>query len=326
MGSGPSFPVVSLPRERVILVTGANSGIGYEIAKWTAMMGATVILAARSEDRTQKAMAKMQLEFLGEKEKGTTGIYDGSNLNIQFMKLDLGSFKSVLQFCEDFKKTGLPLHVLFCNAGLGFAPFRQTEDGFEELLQVNYLGHFVIIAKLLPIMKKSGSDCRVLLTSSSVHKQCTFNLETMNYAGPPEHFAYLDYYGRSKLYQIMQTFAMARRLKGSNITINSVHPGLVDTEFFRDIQSTSKLWACTANCMSCLRLHRTTLKGATCPIDLTVNPKHAGVSGYYWSDCKITTPSSTARNEQKQEQLWNKTFTLVKQYLTDDEILGMEGE
>ena len=78
----------------------------------------------------------------------------------------------------------------------------KTEDGYEKMLQVNYLGHFIIIAKLFPIMRHSGDDCRILLMSSDAHRSCSFDLNTMNYEGNPSRFGRLDYYGRSKLYQV----------------------------------------------------------------------------------------------------------------------------
>ena len=82
----------------------------------------------------------------------------------------------------------------------------KTEDGYEKMLQVNYLGHFIITAKLLPIMRQSGDDCRILHMSSDAHRTCTFDLNTMNYEGNPRRFGRLDYYGRSKLYQVIETF------------------------------------------------------------------------------------------------------------------------
>lgn len=79
----------------------------------------------------------------------------------------------------------------------------KTEDGYEKMLQVNYLGHFIITAKLLPIMRQSGDDCRILHMSSSGHRFCKFDLNTVNYEGNPRRFSRPDYYGRSKLYQVI---------------------------------------------------------------------------------------------------------------------------
>lgn len=322
-GAVSRFPIVALPIARTVIVTGANTGIGYEIAKWSAMMGATVILACRSEDRTRAAMSRMQEEFKAEKVSGTTGLTENPTLALEFMKLDLGSFQSTVQFCEEFRSSGRLLHVLFCNAGMGFGPYAQSSDGLEMMLQVNYLSHFIIITKLLSLMRRSGPDCRILLMSSGAHTHCTFDLNTINYTGSAANFNGLDYYGRSKLYQVMQTSALARRLKDSNITINCMHPGVVDTELWRDIDK----WYVKAyvGVSRTCGLLRTSYKGACTGIDLATNPKHAGVSGHYWVDWKITTPSSAACSEQKQEALWQATFPLIKQYIQDEEKSDMKG-
>ncbi|XP_060567726.1 retinol dehydrogenase 14-like [Ruditapes philippinarum] len=324
MGSSVSFPITQIPRDRIFIVTGANTGIGYELAKWCAMMGGTVILACRSEDRARKAMETMQEDFEKERAKGTTGLTENPTLALEFMKLDLASFESVVNFCDEFKKSGRKLHVLVCNAGLGFAAYKQSADGLEMMLQVNYLSHFLMIAKLLPIMRQSGPDCRIILTSSAYHHRGTFDVATMNYTGTANNFPDLNYYGRSKLYQVMQAYAMTTRLKGSNVTVNSLHPGFVDSELFREADK--GIFKCCLGCFRCCGIMVTTLKGASTSIDLATNPKRAGMSGHYWTDCKIKTSSSTSRDEQKQEALWKATFPFIQKYLTESEISGMEGD
>lgn len=323
MGGRTSFPIVSLPSERIILVTGANTGVGYEIAKWCAMMGATVILACRSEERAMAAIDKMQKEFQAEKAMGQAKLTDKSALSLEFAKVDLSSFQSVLEFCENFKRSGRPLHVLVCNAGLGCGPYQKSVDGFEMTLQVNYLSQFLIMAKLLPIIKRSGPDCRILLMSSRAHESGTFDLETMNYTGPPGEFKCWDYYGRSKLYQIMQTVTMTERLKDSNITINCMHPGVVDTELWRDVYTSGV--KCLLGCSKMCCAFRTPFEGAVTAIDLVTNPKYAGISGHYWIDGKITASSRTSRDKSKQESLWRKTLSLLNQYITEEEKNFIEG-
>ncbi|XP_052764356.1 retinol dehydrogenase 14-like [Mya arenaria] len=323
MGSGPSFPMVPMTRDKIFIVTGANSGLGYEIAKWTSMMGATVILACRSEGRTQEAIEKMNKEFQAEKAKGTEGLTDSDSLALEYMQLDLASFASVMEFCENFQKSGRKLHVLFCNAGLGLGPFQKSSDGNEMLLQVNYLSHFIIIGKLLGIMKQSGPDCRILLMSSAAHKSGTFDLKTINYEGNPDSYPRLNYYGRSKLYQIMQAAEMGKRLAGSDVTINSIHPGLIDSNFWRDWNTGLKKVAHGA--MQATGVAKSPFRGAKCSIDLAVNPKYVGLTGLYWCDSKVVTPNSDARNKGKQEALWQWTMEKVKGYLTEEEIRGLQG-
>lgn len=321
MGSGPSFPVVSLTKDRTIVVTGANCGIGYEIAKHCAIMGATVILACRSEERARNAMRRMEEEFYSEV---VTAESSANKFAIEFMQVDLGSFQSVMNFCEEFKKSGRPLNVLFCNAGIGLGPYAKTKDGLEQQLQVNYLSHFLMITKLLSVMKQSGPDCRILMTSSAAHAAANIDVANMNYDGNENDFGLWDYYGRSKAYQIIQTYCMARRLKDSNISVNCFHPGFVKTELFNYTQN-----CCLKCCCSCLLgggCARTPIKGATCGIDLAVNPKHSGVTGNYWVDCRIAAPKPFTRDEQLQEAIWRESFKFLKDYLTGEEISMMEGK
>lgn len=324
MGGKPSFPVQPLPDDRIFVVTGGNAGIGYEMAKWCAMMGGKVIIACRSEVRARKAIEKMQEEFQSEKGKGTKGLTENQKLAVEFMELDLASFTSVLKFCDEFRKSGRKLHVLCCNAGICYSHGRKTEDGFEMMLQVNYLGHFVIIAKLLSTMRASGQDCRVIFTSSIAHDSGIFDLNTLQYDEKFEKHPELEYYSRSKLYQVMQTYEMARRFKDSNITFNSLHPGLVDTEIFNEAESCFD--RCCIGCVRKIGAMRTSLEGATTGIDLATNPKQKGVSGYYWVDCKQTMSSSTSRDAERQKELWDKTLELIQQYLTDAEKTGLEGK
>uniref|UniRef100_K1QBR2 WW domain-containing oxidoreductase n=1 Tax=Magallana gigas TaxID=29159 RepID=K1QBR2_MAGGI len=118
MGGSPSFPREPLSPEKVVIVTGGNTGIGYETAKWIAMMGAHVIIACRTKERALHA------NFEQEKQKGTSGLTSGE-LSVEFMELDLSSLKSTQKFIEEFKASGKPLHVLICNAGLGMHPLSE---------------------------------------------------------------------------------------------------------------------------------------------------------------------------------------------------------
>ena len=278
-------------------------------------------MASNDEVRAQDAIERMNREFIEEKAKGTQGLADSDTLALEFMKVDLASFKSTVEFCEKFKTSGRPLHVLFCNAGLGFRPFMRTQDGYEQCLQVNYLSHFIIIAKLLSIMKRSGDDCRVLMMSSLGHKRSGFDMKTINYEGDPANYPEREYYRRSKLYQIMQMYCMLRRKCTGNVTVNCINPGIVRTEFVREAKTMYKVagymfWP----------FYASPFNGAKCSIDCAVNPKLAGQTGLYFSNFDTPPPSDLARDEEKQEQLWAATMDMVRPHLTEEEIAAMEGK
>ncbi|KAL5010378.1 hypothetical protein ScPMuIL_012683 [Solemya velum] len=324
MGAKMSFPVVRFPRERVVIVTGGNAGIGYETSKWIAMMGAKVIIACRSEERATKAIETMNTEFQEEKSKGRTDIVDYDQLCVEYMHVDLASLKSTKQFIDAFIATGQPLHVLICNAGVALMPQTYTDDGYELMFQVNYLSHFLIAAHFLPVMKMSGDDCRIINVSSLAESLANFDMETIQGKGA-SNFGRFDHYGRSKLYQIMQMYSMARRLEGCNVTIASLHPGTVDTEIVQnsnDLLLGRALFAfykITGNL-------RTPFEGAKTSINAAVNPVLRGVSGVFYDTTRPATPSRKARNESNQEKIWQYTLDLLKDLLNDDIVSCLEGK
>lgn len=328
MGGHLSFPRVTLPKERVVIVTGANTGIGYETAKWIAMMGATVILACRSEDRAREAMARMNAEFEAEKDRKTPGVVDYPELNIEFMKLDCASLQSVMDFVKEFKLSGRQLHVLVCNAGIGLHKQAYTEEGYELMFQVNYLSQYLLTAHLLPIMKTSGEDCRIVLVSSEAHRYSELNLDRIQGKQFNEqNFGRILYYGNSKAFQIMQMFSMNRRLKTSNVTVTSLHPGMVETEVsrnFKDMKTFSVLTSLT----KMVGQMKTPFEGAETTINAAVNPELKGVRDVYYINCKPASINSRVTNIQNQETLWTYTQQCLTKgaFLPDDIIKCLEGE
>ncbi|CAG2247466.1 WWOX [Mytilus edulis] len=168
MGTSKSIPMVSQPRDKIVVVTGANTGVGYETAKFIAMMGAHVVLACRSEEKARDAMRRMNEEFQTEKQLRADNVITDDELDIEFMKLDLASLKSTKAFIDNFKAKHKKLNLLICNAGIYSSHQVTTEDNFDLTYQVNYLSHFLIVAHLLPTMKVSGNDCRIILVSGQV--------------------------------------------------------------------------------------------------------------------------------------------------------------
>lgn len=319
MGGSPSFPREPLSPEKVVIVTGGNTGIGYETAKWIAMMGAHVIIACRTKERALHAITRMEADFEQEKQKGTSGLTSGE-LSVEFMELDLSSLKSTQKFIEEFKASGKPLHVLICNAGLGMHPLTYTEDGNELMFQVNYLAHFLIIVKLLPIMYKSGPDCRIVLVASMAHKWTSFHPDQIQARQQNEaNFDRADYYYKSKLYQVMQMYSLNQRINQSNVTVNSLHPGVVHSEFTRSFEDDCT-WTCTYNCAKCFGVSISPYKGAITSIDVAVNSKHSGVRDVYFDKCAPANPSPEATNVENQEQLWKFSLDCLKDYITEEDL------
>ncbi|XP_065845940.1 retinol dehydrogenase 11-like [Oscarella lobularis] len=221
MGASLSYPEVDLSG-KVAVVTGGNTGIGYETGKALARMGARVILACRSEKRAKEAIKRMRSELVEASHV---------DIDVEYMALDLSSLASARDFAKAYLARRLPLHLLILNAGIAMInPLQLTDDGLEKQFQVNYLGHLLIVLLLLELLGANGPDVRVVSVSSSGHQFANFDLTNINGF---KSYSRVTFYGNSKLYQIMMSYYLQKRLLNSEICFSSVHPGVVGTEIAR---------------------------------------------------------------------------------------------
>lgn len=222
---------------KTVLITGANVGIGKETAKELAKRNARVVMACRSLERGLEAAKEI---------KSLT-----ENQNVIVKMCDLSSLASIRRFAEDFILTESRLDVLICNAGFVAPPGRYlTEDFLEVQFCTNHLGHFLLTNLLVDLLKKS-SPSRIVVVSSVLHNFGRIHFDNINYEKytPDPFFTYCN----SKLANILFVKELARRLNGTSVTVNALHPGLVKTEINRRtpwyirkfIQPISYLWAKT---------------------------------------------------------------------------------
>ncbi len=200
---------------KIIIVTGANSGIGYEAAKAFARKGAHVILACRSKDKAEAALADLLAEL--------------PNAQAEIMPLDLASQASVHQFTTAFKAKYDQLDILVNNAGIMMVPYATTEDGFERQFGTNHLGHFALTGLLLDrLLKTPGS--RVVNVSSGAHRFGNMDFDNVNFDGGADYSPQTAY-GRSKLANLLFTYELQRRFEkiGVNVLAVAAHPGLSNT-------------------------------------------------------------------------------------------------
>ncbi|KAK3082857.1 hypothetical protein FSP39_007233 [Pinctada imbricata] len=321
MGGSSSFPMISIPRNRVFVVTGGNSGIGYETSKWIAMMGGHVIIACRSEIRAKEAIEKMRTDFAEEKSKGTKGVITEGEIIVEFMQLDLASLSSVMAFIEAFKASGKKLHVLLCNAGL-VHELEFTEDENELMFQVNYLSHLLITIKLFPIIQNSGEDLRIVNNSSLAHGYTNFNMD--NIQGKKESFHAWDYYSKSKGYQILQMYTMNRKLQRKGVSINCINPGIVESPFHR---AHPRGWmSCAISCSSGCGCTNAQSEGGAALIDAAVNPKYEGRGDLYISELKVKSTKAYTRKRENQEALWKYSMEKLSKYLTEEDMAIFDHE
>ncbi|XP_066302832.1 retinol dehydrogenase 14-like [Branchiostoma lanceolatum] len=289
-------------KDKTAIVTGANTGIGFEVAKDLARRGAKVILACRNEARAEAAVAEI--------------VKDTGNENVMTSKLDLASLSSVREFSQKIKEGETRLDILVNNAGI-CCPQSTTEDGFETQLQVNHLGHFLLTHLLLDLLKTSAPS-RVVVVASSVHKTSQgINFEDINYE---KNYVAFPVYAQSKLANILFTRELARRLEGSyiehvtgtycawtGVTAYAAHPGLVKTELWRTLPELYGWKFTLMKPMFYLGMSafaKTPVQGAQTVIHCAVEEKLSSESGLYYSDCDVMEPSQKATDDAVARQLW----------------------
>ncbi|XP_037040300.1 retinol dehydrogenase 12-like [Bradysia coprophila] len=267
---------------KIVIITGANTGIGRETALDLANRGAKVYLACRDLNRADATREDIILK---------TG-----NQNVFVKKLDLASLESVRMFVEEFKKCETKLHVLINNAGVMAINNRQTtQDGLEMQIGTNHFGHFLLTNLLLDTIKISA-PARIINVSSIVHKCGTINRKDLQ---SEKSYSKWPAYCQSKLANILFTRELAKRLKDSNVTANSLHPGVVRTELSRNLAILQ---------YAALPLHpftKSPKSGAQTSIMLAVDPDLKSVTGKYFADCAISKESTAAQCDETATWLWD---------------------
>jgi NAD(P)-dependent dehydrogenase (short-subunit alcohol dehydrogenase family) len=207
---------------KVFIVTGGNSGLGYESVKVFARHGATVVLASRTVDKGEQARKKILIETPGSK--------------IAVMPLDISDLSSIRAFETDFKLKYNRLDVLLNNAGIMTTPYFLTKDGFEGQVGTNHLGHFALTGLLLEMLIKTPLS-RVVNVSSMAHKQGTMDFENLLYENG-KGYNPMNAYGRSKLANLLFTYELQRKFSEKKIDSIAVaaHPGVSKTNLARYIE------------------------------------------------------------------------------------------
>ena len=276
---------------KIVLVTGATNGIGFEAAKALAAQGATLIGVRRNPQKCADTANQI---------KAATG-----NARVEFIVADLSRQSEVRRVATEFKRKYDRLDVLLNNAGAYFANRETNADGQEMTWALNHLNYFVLTEQLLDVLKASA-PARIVNVSSDAHRMT----RGINFADPEFKQGYSGWgaYGHSKLANVMFTYELARRLDGSQITANVLHPGFVATGFGHNNGGLMNFGMGLIQKLAAKRPEQ----GAATSVYLASSPAVDGVSGQYFADSKATKSNDASYDVAAQQRLWALSEQQVK--------------
>ncbi len=268
-------------RGRICVITGATSGIGKATAAALASMGARLFLVARNRAKADEAAAEIRAKT--------------PSCEIEIFIADLASQEEIRRVAGEILATGQPIHLLVNNAGVVNLQRKLTVDGIEEVFAVNHLGYFLFTLLLLDRIKASA-PARIVNVASEAHKFSGINFDDL---GGERAYKSMRIYGQSKMANIMFTYELARRLEGSGVTVNCLHPGAVSTGLGVNNGAFAKVL------IGFLQLFfKTPEQGAATSIYLASSPAVEGVSGKYFDKCRERRSSKASYDEAVQKRLW----------------------
>lgn len=272
---------------KLVMVTGANSGIGKVTARELAKRGAQVVAVCRDPARGEAAVADVRKESGGD---------------VELMLCDFASQRSIRELAEDFRQKHGRLDVLVNNAGSILGSRSLTEDGYETTFAVNHLGYFLLTRELLDLLVASAPS-RIVNVASEAHRTGHLDFDDLFASG---RYSAMRAYGTSKLANICFTFELARRLEGRGVTANCLHPGVVATNFGA---SASSLFRFAVKAVQPFLLDAD--QGAATTIYLASSPDVEGVTGKYFIRKKVAKTSAEAADPAVARRLWEVSERLT---------------
>jgi len=276
-------------KDKIVIITGANSGIGKAASLALANMGASVVMVARNKERGEAAKAEI--------------IRESGNSSVDLLLADLSSLESVRQLANEFQKKYPKLHVLINNAGLFNQGRHVTTDGYENTFATNYLAAFLLTNLQLEQLKASAPS-RIINVSSVGHYKGHINFDDLNLE---KEYGGWKAYGQSKLALVLFTHELAKKLQGTGVTVNAVHPGTVATNIWTRpfgpagfITALPKLFMASPE------------KGAETIVYLASSPDAQSLSGEYLEKSKVKKSSEESYDEEIAQRLWDVSAKLTR--------------
>ena len=275
---------------KIALVTGATSGIGFEASVKLAAMGATLVLVARDRARGEAAVVAVKKRSRSDA--------------VSLMFCDFASLSQVRALAAGVMSSHPTLHILVNNAGSASPKREVTEDGIERTFAVNHLAPFLLTNLLLDLLKRSA-PAKVINVASIEHRHGTLPFDNLQFE--KGGYRITRAYARSKLANVLFTTELARRLTGTGVTANCLHPGAVATNiwshaapgYVRLLIPVAKLFMLSSE------------KGADTVVYLAANPEIEGLTGGYYERNRKVTPSPLAQDHAIPKRLWDRSAALV---------------
>jgi len=273
---------------KTVVITGGTSGIGEVAALELAQMGARIVLVGRDKPRAQTTLARLRER--------------GPGLAHTVHYADLTRLAEMKRVAAQIAGAEPRIDVLINNAGAMFAARRVTEDGLERTFALNHMAYFVVTAGLRERLTASAG-ARIVNTASDAHRGAMLDFDNLQ---SEKGFGAMQAYGRSKLCNILSRRALARRLHGTGVTANCLHPGFVATRFGDQSGGliSHMVWLAKYFAIP-------PTEGAKTVVYLASSPEADGVSGKYFYKCRATTPSPAAEDDQAASALWERSVELA---------------
>jgi WW domain-containing oxidoreductase len=276
---------------KTVLITGCNSGLGFETMRVLASRGAHILAAARSREKARLAAEKTGGE-------------------VTPVACELSDFDSVVACADEIEALNCPIDVLICNAGIIGLPELQQKYGLELQFVTNHLGHFLLVNRLLNRVRQAPAGRVVMVSSLGHYMSVAGGIDFDNLSGEKRYVPF-TFYGQSKLANLLMSNELARRLEGSRATSNAIHPGIIMTPLVRNI---GKVRATLAGLLS-WPVSRSVERGAATQCYVAASPALEGVSGKYFADCNPARMSAHAQNPEMAARLWSVSEELTAGHL-----------
>lgn len=278
-------------RGSTLMVTGCNSGLGLETMRVLSQRGATIIAAARTRKKAREAGAGMAGEIVP-------------------VACDLSDLDSVAGCADEVMGLGVAIDALICNAGIMGLPELHQKYGLEMQFLTNHLGHFVLVNRLLERVREARNG-RVVMVSSLGHYTTVAGGIDFNNLSGERRYRPFEFYGQSKLANLLMSNELARRLEGSRATSNAIHPGVIMTPLLRHVGNLRSFLAGVVS----WPFSRSVEQGAATQCYVAASPALEGVSGHYFADCNLARMSAHAQNPELASRLWSVSEELSAGYL-----------